>query len=124
MKIKIDDDVFEIAKRIKEIDDGYYIVFDTKKEVYELHNSKQVYSYCLTVPYTNLDSRLLDMVLYTNISNIDNIINDIDNNNASIERNTAIQVKDYTNFMVKEIYDFCNNSSKQYINDNFKNMWR
>ena len=124
MKIKIDDDVFEIAKRIKEIDDGYYIVFDTKKEVYELHNSKQVYSYCLTVPYANLDSRLLDMVLYTNILNIDNIIKDIDNNNASIERNTAIQVKDYTNFMVKEIYDFCNNSSKQYINDNFKNMWR
>ena len=37
MKIKIESDIFEISKRVKDIDENYYIVFDTKKNKYELH---------------------------------------------------------------------------------------
>ena len=124
MKIKIENDVFEITKRIKEIDDGYYIVFDTKKQVYELHNSEQDNSYCLTVPYANLDVRLIDLLLYTNIKNIDNILNDIDNNNNNIENNSLKSIKEQTNYMAKEICDFANNSSKKFESNSLSNIWR
>lgn len=124
MKIKIENDVFEITKRIREIDEGYYIVFDTDKGEYELHNSMQPFSYCLTVPYADLDSRLIDLILYTNISNIDNIIKDIDNNNAEIENKSKKQVKEQAEYMVKEIYNFSNNSSKKYDYTAFGNSWR
>ena len=124
MKIKIDNDVFEITQRIKEIDDGYYIVFDTKKSRYELHNINQPYTYCLTYPYGNLDSRLLDMILYTNINNIDNILNDIDNNNVKIENNVDNNIKNQTDYMVREIYDFASNSSKECVVDFLESKWR
>ena len=29
MKIEIEDDVFEIVKRLKEIDDGYFVLYNT-----------------------------------------------------------------------------------------------
>ena len=124
MKIKIDSDVFEIAKRIKDIDDGYYIVFDTGKERYELHNINQPNTHCLTYPYANLDGRLIDLILYTNIGNIDKIINDIDNNNKNIENKSNNNIKNATEYMVREIYDFASNSSKK-CDVNFEdNKWR
>ena len=124
MKIKIENDVFEITKRIKDIDEGYYIVFDTKRHVYELHNYQQINTYCLTIPYSVLDSRVIDLLLYTNISNIDNIIDDIDNNNINIEENISKSMKNQTEYMVKEIYDFSNNSSKIYDINSFSSFWR
>ena len=51
MKIRIENDVFDVVKRIKQIDDGYFVVFDLDKEKYELHNKYQNNSYCLTYPY-------------------------------------------------------------------------
>ena len=124
MKIKINNDVFEITKRIKDIDDGYYVVFDTRKNHYELHNKNQPYTYCLTYPYDNLDSRMIDMILYTNIDNIDNIVNEIDKNNANIENSVNNSIKNKTEYMVREIYDFASNSSKKCDVNLFENKWR
>ena len=36
MKIKIESDVFDIVDRIKEIDDGYFIIYDTQKNKFEI----------------------------------------------------------------------------------------
>ena len=124
MKIKIESDVFEITKRIKEIDDGYFVMFDTKNNRYELHNLYQDNTYCLTYPYADLDSRLIEMILYSNITNIDNIINDIDNNNKEIERNTENQIKNQTEYQVREICNFASNSSKICEVNSFSNQWR
>ena len=47
MKIKLIYDVYNISKRIKEIDKDYYIVYDTSKNKFEVHNSSQIGgSYC------------------------------------------------------------------------------
>lgn len=123
MKIKIIEDVFDIVSRIKEIDDGYFIVFDTDKGCYEIHNTKQKNTYCLTI-LKDLDSRALDLVLVTNIEHIDNIIDDIDKNNIKIEENVQKTRKSQADYMVREIYDFCNNSSKKFDDNVFQTEWR
>lgn len=125
MKIKINSDVFDIVKRIKEVDDGYYIVFDTTKNKYELHNRKQQSTYCLTCPFENLDKRLLDFIHKTNSRHIDKIVEEIDNNNKKVERNIYNNAKDTSDFMLREIYAFSNNSSKN-LDDvkAFTSVWR
>jgi len=123
MKIKIDNDVFDITKRIKEIDDDYYIVFDDKNNKYELHNCKQANSYCLTCPYEQLDKRFVDLILYTHINNSDNILMDIDKNNSDLENSATKKRVDQTEYMVREIYEFSNNSSKEYSENAFKTRW-
>lgn len=124
MKVIIEDDVFDILKRVREIDEGYFILFDTSNCKYELHNINQPTTYCLTIPFDNIDSRLIDLVLYTNISNIDNIINDIDTNNNKIEFDNKNNLKNQTDYMVREIYNFCNNSSKELTDNSFNILWR
>lgn len=125
MKIKIDSDVHDITIRVKEIDDGYFIVYNTDKDCYEIHNSKQKDTYCLTCPYEFLDDRVLGLVCMSNIQNIDTILEDIDNNNSSIEQNAIKTTKDIGDYKAREIYKFANNSSKNFDSEKaFNEVWR
>ena len=82
MKIKIATDVYNISKRIKDIDKNYYIVFNTSSNKFEVHNSGQIGgSYCLTIPYNFLDERTLNFINQTKVENIERILNEIENNN-------------------------------------------
>jgi len=124
MKVKIESDVFDIVDRIKTIDEGYYIVFDLCKGRYELHNSNQPNTYCISIPYDEIDEKLINLIYGTNIDNIDNIIEDIDKYNANIENNNNKSMKNQTDYMVREIYNFANNSSKFFDSDKaFKSIW-
>lgn len=125
MKIKIESDVFDIAKRVKQINENYYILFDTSKQKFELHSKEQQNSYCFSYPFQNLDNRFLDLVYTTNIEYIDNIVEDIDNNNREIEQREKQKTKSQTDYMLREIYSFANNSSKE-LDDkkSFSSIWR
>ena len=94
MNIQIITDVYNISKRIKQIDKNYYIVFNTSKQKFEVHNSNQRGStYCLTVPYNFLDERTLKLVEATKSENIERILNKIDNENKlkeSAEKTCAL----------------------------------
>ena len=96
--IKIINDVYNISKRIKDIDKDYYIVYNTSKNNFEIHNSKQIgNSYCLTLPYSKLDARALMYVQKTKVKNIDEILNNIETENKLKEkedkRNTTNELK-------------------------------
>ena len=82
MIIKITQDVYDISKRIKYIDRNYYIVFNTSKQKFEIHNSNQIgSSYCLTLPFSELDERVLQYVRKTQSVNIDEILQNLENDN-------------------------------------------
>lgn len=88
MKIKIYADVYNISKRLKDIDKNYYVVYDTSKHKFEIHNSSQIgNSYCLTLPYTMLDERTLIYVRETSCENIEQILNKIESENELFENN-------------------------------------
>lgn len=125
MKIEIESDAFDIVKRIKEIDENYFLLFDLEKEKIELHNKNQINTYCFTYPYDNLDNRMIDLIYKSNIKNIDNIMEDIDKNNMKIEKKNIENAKSNADFMFREIYNFSNNSSKE-LDDSkaFSSIWR
>lgn len=91
--IQIENDVYNITKRIKNIDRDYYVVYNTSKNRFEVHNSSQIgSSYCLSLPFTQLDERTLTYVRKTQSSNIDEILEQIENNNnlrESADKNSA-----------------------------------
>jgi len=125
MKIKIESDVFDIVDRIKEIDDGYYIILNTQNNKFELHNRNQINSYCFSIENNCLDNRLIDKILYTSIINIDNIVNDIDNYNNEIENNNFNKISHQSKYMLNEFYKFANNSSRDIDDDKaFSTIWR
>ena len=82
MNVIINSDVYNIAKRIKDIDRDYFIVYNTSKNVYEVHNSSQIGStYCVYIPYNTLDVRTLEFVYMTQSKFISDIIAKIDSEN-------------------------------------------
>ena len=86
MKIKIYSDVYNISKRIKDIEKNYYIVYNTITKKFEIHNSAQKdTSYCLTLPYLELDERTLNYVNKTKSENIEKILEEIEKNNKQRE---------------------------------------
>lgn len=86
MKIQITSDVLNISNRIKEIDENYYVLYDTIKGDFEIHNSSQIgSSYCLTIPYNELDERTLNYVRQTQSVNIDEILEKIEQDNNILE---------------------------------------
>lgn len=83
MKIKLKHDVFNISKRIKEIDKDYYVVYNTQSLKFEIHNNSQIgSSYCLTLPFNELDERAIWYVCQTKSENIDKILEKIDSENS------------------------------------------
>lgn len=103
-KIKITSDVFNISKRIKKIDTGYFILYDNKKDKYEIHNSKQPFcSYCLTVPYNSLDNRTLLFVCKTLFTKKEELFKEMEQFNDNLEKHNNKKLIDDTNYLLKKI---------------------
>jgi len=80
-------DVYNIAKRLKEIDQNYFVVYNTSKYKYEVHNSRQIGdSYCLTVPFDCLDARTIVLVQQSRIKNISEMVEKMDFENAVLQK--------------------------------------
>ena len=85
-------------QRIKKIDRDYYVVYDTSKQKFEIHNSNQVGgSYCLTLPYKELDERTLKYVRLTQTANIEEILKNLENDNN--KRESAIKTSAFSNIV-------------------------
>ena len=63
--VRIHGDVFDVADRLRGIDEGYYPVYNLTRHRYEVHHAEQSPSLCVVVPYPALDSRTVDYVRET-----------------------------------------------------------
>jgi len=81
----IKNDVFDIASRLKEIDNSYYIIFNPEKKRFEVHSSEiGKSSLCFVVPFDRLDKRTIDYALKTRVQNIKKLEKEIEENNKKI----------------------------------------
>ena len=85
--IEIKEDLFFISKRIKEIDRGYFIVFNTKRDRFEVHHKNQpINTFCLIVPDRRLDASLLEYVRKTKSENQKRLLLEIERQNKQREK--------------------------------------
>jgi len=89
----IKSDVFDICKRIKELDESYYIVYNFDRNRFEVHsNAQRGSSFCFVIPYEQLDARTIEHARRTNIARKDKLIEEIDKANekrlADIKKET------------------------------------
>lgn len=93
MKIKIKNDLYDIASRLKEIDERYGIVFDTDTQSFEVTaDEKNV----LKLPFNNLDERTVRHVYYTRFDNAENVLADIERDNENLKKEALKKARDET----------------------------
>ena len=87
MLIKLDSDALNITERLQEIDQSYYLVFNTITGKYEVHSySQKGCSYCLTCPHVALDERLVELTKKTRRENLSELLKEIDKQNEKLEK--------------------------------------
>ncbi|MBQ9791098.1 MAG: hypothetical protein IJW28_00770 [Clostridia bacterium] len=124
-KIIINNDLYNISNRIKLIDKDYFIVYNFQNNKFEIHNYKNARNtYSLTIPYSVLDNRTIDYVQKTHISNIDKILNEMENNNQKLLLSSKNKMKDMITYKAQDIYKYALSSTKEFsVNSSYKNKW-
>ena len=97
----IKNDLFNIEKRLKRINKGYFIVFNEKNKVFEVHNRFLKPTFCLRLPYDKLDARAVERVQKSEITNIGKYFEKIEEDNLKLERKAVEEMKEQTMYDVK-----------------------
>lgn len=99
----IHDDVLGIADRLKSIEDGYFILFNTMSGKYEVHSTCNPDStYCFIVPYDALDVRTVHYCIETLNANKDKLLKKIDDDNAKLQKD---RMRDFSNKIEAASYE-------------------
>ncbi len=100
---EIESDCLDIIKRIKAVDEDYFVVFDLDKKKFELHNKSQGgNTYCLTFPFDTLDERAVTLVLKTRVQNSDALFEEMQRENEKQEKDN---IKKIWNDFKETLYD-------------------
>lgn len=101
--LRIESDCLGIVDRIKSIDKDYFVMFDLDSGKFQLHNHSQgKKTYCLTFPFDCLDERAYLHTLKTRVQNSDKIFEEIDRQNALLEKKHYKQI---FNAFKENLYD-------------------
>lgn len=103
MKVLVKSDVYNICNRIKKFDNSYHLVFDNVSNKYEVYTSKlsssvelisgRVLSFVCTIPFNQLDTRVIQYLYETSIDNWQNFIAKLDEENKQIEKQNELKLK-------------------------------
>mgnify|MGYP004642250925 FL=1 len=100
---EIESDCLDIIKRIKAVDEDYFVVFNMDKKKFELHNKSQGgNTYCLTFPFNILDERAVTLVLKTRVQNSDALFEEMQRENEKQEKDN---IKKIWNDFKETLYD-------------------
>jgi len=97
----VTDDLFDIAKRIKEIDNRYRIYFNNQKCNFEVHTQALEF----TVPYDVLDERTLFHAMRTRAENSYELEREVECHNALLEKQ-AVALMNKETKRLKDMLDF------------------
>lgn len=85
--IKITDDLFDIACRLKSVKETYVVYYNKGANRYEVHDTSQRGStFAFVVPFEELDSRTVDYALKTRVQNAEKLFAEIEADNAKLEK--------------------------------------
>ena len=100
-RLLIKSDLFNITKRIKQIDKKYFIVFNKKTKKFEVHYKRNSSTLELVLPFDRLDKRTLDFVLKTKMENKQKLIEEMERNNQKLEDEKNRNMLDETTYKAK-----------------------
>ena len=84
-KIIVNDDVLGVIERLKSINKNYEVYYNTKTKkimLYLFENKFKPSEYCLTFPFSQIDERMVEYTLKSEIQNRKAYLKEIEESNA------------------------------------------
>ena len=117
-KTPIATNVFLIPERLRELDAGYFVLRNHETKQFEIHHREQPHNtYCLTVPYDELDERTLVLVRKTRIFNLDKLLSQMDKNNQRIFDEQTVIPDEATEKLRETVTYLSRHSDKEQLDD-------
>lgn len=101
MKKVIIDDLYGISKRIKAIDIGYFVMYDTDKKCYELHHKNERPTYLISLG-PRLTRQSIEKVYKSQSKNCLDIFRAIEKTNENLEKYAKREMLDRAKCTLKE----------------------
>ena len=80
--VKVVDDLFHIARRLKGIDRNYELFFNRKRGRFEIYAKGAMQ---IALPFDRLDARCLDYARKTRIENLSALMDEIEKTNRAVD---------------------------------------
>ncbi len=117
-KTPIITNVYDIPQRLRELDPGYFVLRNHEAKTFEIHHKDQPHNtYCLTVPYEELDERTLQLVRKTRISNIEKILLKMEETNQKLSEEQTKIPEEATEKLRETVTYLSHHSDKEYIDN-------
>lgn len=85
--IEIHNDLYDIASRLKSVNENYRLYYNKKTDRYEVHNDAQRPStLAFVVPYGELDARTVEYARFSSVQNAEKVFRDIEETNEKLEK--------------------------------------
>ena len=110
---QITNDLFDITKRLKDIDQNYVIIFNDESIRFEVHSSTYPSMQTLEfiVPFETLDERTLWYALKTRVENFESLQDEFDLHNKGIE-NKALESMNHVARQLSEMFTYAHQTSQ------------
>lgn len=105
MLVRITHDVFDIADRVRELDEGYYPVYDTEKGRYEIRHSDGD-EIAVVVPYDGLDARILKHLYLTRRDNVLEALATMEDENERLRQKSIDGAMDEAGYKARQVLSF------------------
>ena len=103
----IETNVYDIPQRLKEIDPGYFAVYNHADHAFEVHHKENKGdTFCLNIPYPELDARTLYRVRETKIARGKIIMKQIEEQQLQRELSASKKFHDETSAKLREIHRY------------------
>ena len=84
--IPITNDLFDIAARLRTVNDGYRVYYNVARSRFEVYDESRVTpTLAFVSPYDELDCRTVDYAVYSRVENADVVLSDVERSNAAVE---------------------------------------
>ena len=80
--VLVKDDLFHVAKRLRQIDSRYRVYFNRRLFRFEIHVQGAMQ---IALPFDRLDARCLDYARRTRIENLSALMDEIEKNNRAVD---------------------------------------
>jgi hypothetical protein len=110
--IQVKSNVLKIPERLREIDKGYFVMWNTNTQQFEVHHKEHIgNTLALNIPFNELDQRTIDLVRQTRIESGRTLIEEMDRNNNKIELQSEKKLSDYIQSTAKDIHKYCSSKA-------------
>lgn len=94
---EIKSDVLGVIDRIKGLNNGYRVYYNTKNQkfvLYLIKNNQSPKEYCLTFPFDSIDERMVEYTLKSEVQNRKAVLEEIERSNSLLlkrEQNNLLE---------------------------------